>query len=279
MAALKALEVSPTFITHMVSVTATNSGSPGYDQLVARELGIPETAERILLSGIGCAGGLAALRTASQIVMAATYRHLEARVLVVACEISSIQVRSEFHSAAKSKTAGIGPVLFGDGASALVLCNSRALNEKIPKRFLLVDCCTKIIPNTDQEMSYRVTSHGFHLSLSKEVPALVASAVKIPFQHILRAHDMVSIPPDDFDWALHPGGSAIIRGVQIAMGLSDRTLIATNEIYKSRGNVSSVAVLAVLDKLRTMDKGKENVIACSFGPGLTVEMALLKRFL
>lgn len=82
---------------------------------------------------------------------------------------------------------------------------------------------------------------------------------------------------EDCDWALHPGGKAVIRAVQEAMNLSDEQLRATNRIYQSRGNASSVAVLAVLDELRKMGRGRDNVLACSFGPGLTIEMARLER--
>ena len=83
--------------------------------------------------------------------------------------------------------------------------------------------------------------------------------------------------PDAFDWALHPGGLSIIQGVAQGLGISGDQLRASHEIYKSRGNCSSVAVLSVLDKLREMGRGRNNVIACSFGPGLTVEMAHLVR--
>ncbi|QKX61596.1 uncharacterized protein TRUGW13939_08748 [Talaromyces rugulosus] len=282
-AALNALHdagIDATSITHIVSVTATNSGSPGYDQLVARELGIPETTERVLLNGIGCAGGLAALRVASDLATAATYRGQKARVLVVACEICSIHIRAELHAASESNTIGIGPALFSDGASALVLCNSHALSHTTPRRFAVVDWSTHIVPGTDQEMSYNVTSHGFQLSLSKNVPALASTAVKGPIQNMaMKNDDMNPVPQSEFDWALHPGGSAIITGVQKSLSLPDRALIATNEIYKTRGNTSSVSVLAVLDKIRSLEDRRKNVIACSFGPGLTVEMVHLKQYL
>lgn len=281
-AALKALNdsnISPASITHMVAVTATNAGSPGYDQLVARKLGIPATAERVLLSGVGCAGGLAALRVASNLATAAAFRGQEARVLIVACELCSIQIRAELHAASISQNVGIGPALFSDGASALVLCSSKGLNETIPRRFSVVDWRTGITPGTHDEMSYKVTTYGFLLSLSKQVPKLAAVAVQQPFQSLKTAHGMASASPADFDWALHPGGLSIIKGVQMSMGLPDYALRASNEIYRTRGNTSSVAVLAVLDKLRSMEEGRQDVIACSFGPGLTIEMALLKRLL
>lgn len=50
------------------------------------------------------------------------------------------------------------------------------------------------------------------------------------------------------------------------------------EVYTRKGNTSSVAVLAVLDELRRRGiPGKEDVLACSFGPGLTTEIMLMRR--
>ncbi|KAE8168455.1 chalcone synthase B [Aspergillus tamarii] len=279
-AARKALSdsnISPSSITHVVAVTATNAGSPGYDQLVVRRLGIAPTAERILLAGAGCSGGLAALRAASDLAMAASLRGKEARVLVIACEICSIQVRCELHASATYQNGSIGPVLFGDGASALVLCNSHGMAKNAPRLFTIVDRRSEIMPEGFDDMSYRVSRHGFLLKLSKNVPALTAAAVREPFQSLTNANGMGLLSPSSFDWALHPGGLAIIKGVQKSMDLPDDAVRASNEIYKTRGNTSSVAVLAVLDRLRSMEKGKKDVIACSVGPGLVVEMALLKR--
>lgn len=83
--------------------------------------------------------------------------------------------------------------------------------------------------------------------------------------------------PGDFDWALHPGGEAIIDGVQRLMSLTGEQLEASREIYRTRGNSSSPTVLIVLDLLRTMGTGSEHVVATSFGPGLSIEMAMLRR--
>ncbi len=80
----------------------------------------------------------------------------------------------------------------------------------------------------------------------------------------------------DFDWALHPGGEAILDGAAEAMHLTTDQLRASREIYRTRGNSSSPAVLAVLDKLRSYGKNRDHVVATSFGPGLAIEMAILK---
>ncbi|KAL8952129.1 MAG: hypothetical protein Q9222_001941 [Ikaeria aurantiellina] len=269
-------------ITHVVAVTATHAGSPGYDQAVALRLGIPATAERVLLSGVGCAGGLVALRVAACLCLAAEHRGRSARVLVFATELCSTQIRCELDHASRTQDPCIGPALFGDGAAALVLSNELSSQSRQHGIYALTNWTTSIIPKTDEDMAYRTTSMGFLLRLAKRVPQLAAEAVKSHFRELvcddgIWPHPEWSPDPKQYDWALHPGGKLVIKAVQEAMGLSDHQLRATNHVYRTRGNASSVAVLAVLDHLRNTANGQDDVVACSFGPGLTVEMAKLKR--
>jgi predicted naringenin-chalcone synthase len=86
-----------------------------------------------------------------------------------------------------------------------------------------------------------------------------------------------SLDASDCDWALHPGGIAIIKGAETVLHLSEDQARASREVYQTRGNSSSPSVLLVLDKLRHMGKGRDNVVAASFGPGLAVEMATMRR--
>ena len=83
--------------------------------------------------------------------------------------------------------------------------------------------------------------------------------------------------PENIDWALHPGGMAIIDGIKDELRLNDDQIRATKDIYRSRGNSGSPTVLCVLDKLRSMGKGKDDICAAAFGPGLGTEMAFLRR--
>jgi type III polyketide synthase len=117
--------------------------------------------------------------------------------------------------------------------------------------------------------------------LNRAIPRHTTKAVRRMFDKLCPEYfaDMNAgiLEPADFDWALHPGGNAIIEGVGTSMSLSNEHLRATSEIYRTRGNSSSPTVLIVLDMLRKMDKGREHVVAASFGPGLSIEMAMLRR--
>ena len=81
----------------------------------------------------------------------------------------------------------------------------------------------------------------------------------------------------DFDWALHPGGSTIIKGVEQAMNLTEQHLQASYEIYVKYGNSSSATIMSVMDQLRNNGEGREHVVACAFGPGISLEMMMLRR--
>ena len=153
-------------ITHVVAVTATNVGSPGYDQLVALRLGIPADAERVLLNGVGCAGGLAALRVAANLCLAAEHCGRPARVLIFATELCSIQIRCELEAANRTQGPCIGPGLFGDGAAALVLRNGSPSGANQHGVYSLMHWMSKIIPETNEEMAYRVTTLGMLLCVT-----------------------------------------------------------------------------------------------------------------
>ena len=81
----------------------------------------------------------------------------------------------------------------------------------------------------------------------------------------------------DFDWALHPGGSSVISGVQEAMALTPEHLRASYDVYMNHGNSSSATIFSVLDVLLRGGEGNEYIVGCAFGPGIAVEMMMLKR--
>ncbi|KAK8023587.1 hypothetical protein PG993_011653 [Apiospora rasikravindrae] len=287
----------PSAITHTVAVTCTNQGNPGYDVLVNRKLGLGDQEERLLLHGVGCAGGVAIMRAASNIALGAAARGRPARILCYACELCTLTVRRELAEAqacTDMARLGIAGALFSDGAAAFVLCNDAGLlnrnndgtNPQTPL-FEVLEWGNVTIPDTVQEMRFLTKAGGFHAVISHQVTEYIKKAIYPLFQQLwssLRRDNSRQPPtgvslgnPAEFDWALHPGGKAIIEGAREELGLSDDHLRATKEIYKTRGNSSSASVLAVLDLLRRRGRGREQVVATSFGPGLVCEMVLLKR--
>ena len=71
----------------------------------------------------------------------------------------------------------------------------------------------------------------------------------------------------------------MLTSVQKILGLSVDHLRASYDTYKSKGNSSSATIFGVMHRLRQPDmgEGRENVVACAFGPGVAIEMCILKR--
>jgi type III polyketide synthase len=304
--ALLDARLSAADITHTVAVTCTDTSNPGYDILVNEILGINSNVDRILLHGVGCAGGLAALRTAANLATAAAMRKQVGRIMVISCELCSLYTMAELNWACEeSNQVRVAPVLFSDAAAAVVVCNELGLKKSSTKFFELRDWRCKILEGTKDCMSMVVdplgmlappsfgrhmlsaganADQGYKTTISKDIPKHTVRAVlpmfdqmRSSFSRSSSTKSSSSLQPIDCDWAIHPGGAAILKGAKLAMSLSEDHMKASMDAYRNNGNSSSASVLIVLDNLRKIDSGRDKVVAAAFGPGLSIEMITMKR--
>lgn len=147
-------------ITHLVAVTCTDQGNPGYDLLVCQKLKLSPSVQRVLLHGVGCAGGLSALRAAADIAASESQLGRPARVLVIACELCSLFLRTELQAASLDDALHIAPALFSDAAAAAVVSNGLAVNDGQMPIFQLQKWGSMIVPGTLDHMSYETQSNG-----------------------------------------------------------------------------------------------------------------------
>lgn len=159
--ALFEARLSPKDITHTVAVTCTDAGSPGYDHLVSRKLKLCPDVDRILLHGVGCAGGLSALRVAASLAAGNTHRGRAARILIFACELCSLHLRCDLSHASKNNgEVSIAHALFGDAAAAMVLCNDLGLTAKTQPIYELLNWSNMVIPGTSEHMEFLMDPLG-----------------------------------------------------------------------------------------------------------------------
>ncbi|KAK0640879.1 putative type III polyketide synthase [Cercophora newfieldiana] len=290
--ALAEARVEPTQITHMVSTTCTNSANPGYDHFVARDLGLSRSVEKVLLHGIGCSGGLAALRTAANLCLGHAMRGLPARILVVALEISTTLVRSELDSINADQETRIGIALFSDCAGALVLSNGLGTADEAlaPPVYELLGWEHHTIPDTESDLGFDVDPLGWKVVLTPRVPTLTQGVLEPAYKALLDA--LPRPPPEtyrtaaDYDWAMHPGGATILTGAEKALRITPEHMRASYDTYINHGNSSSATIISVLNRLRSKEMDamtpdsrgpRDHVVGCAFGPGISVEMCMLRR--
>lgn len=292
---MKEAQFSAEDITHVVAVTCTDQGSPGYDLFVSQKLQLPSGVQRTLLHGVGCAGGLSALREAANLAAAASSRGRPARILVFATELCSLFLRAELKAACKdNENLHIAPALFSDGSAAVVVCNGLGMRDQQKPIYELQEWGSAVIPGTKDHMSYSVSPNGtcriamtsgrlaltifpgMIATITKEVPTATVGAISSMFGQVCNPTG-APLDPTTFDWAVHPGGVSILQGAQKAMSLSNDHIRASLDVYQKFGNSSSPTVLIVLDELRWMGRGRNDVVATSFGPGLMIEMFRIRR--
>ncbi|KAH8666528.1 chalcone and stilbene synthase domain-containing protein [Xylariales sp. PMI_506] len=274
-------------ITHIVSTTCTDSANPGFDHFLARDLGITHQVEKVLLHGVGCSGGLAVLRTAANLALGHAARGKPARILCVALEVSTTMVRSELDSINDSQETRIGVCLFSDCGSAVVLSNNIGEQTAEPI-YELLGWEHKVIPDTDHDLGFDVDPLGWKVVLSPRVPTLATGVLAPTFAQLLG--DLPDLGPDyhnaaDFDWAMHPGGATILTGAEKALTIKPEHMRASYTTYMNHGNSSSATIFSVMNCLRSKEmdslavdgRAKDYVVGCAFGPGITVEMCMLKR--
>ncbi|BAE62591.1 unnamed protein product [Aspergillus oryzae RIB40] len=265
-------------LTHVVVVTCTNTANPGLDYMICERLGLRKNVQRTLLHGVGCAGGAAALRTANELLLGAAFQGKPGRALVVACEICMIFFRSMLEDIVKAQEANVAMTLFGDGAGAMVLSNGICpkTSERAPL-WNILNCRTTLLEDSASSIQFNIRPH---------VPGQTSAALPSGFQDLISStpslySDKSNFDPSSYDWALHPGGYSIAVLAQNALGITEHHLRKTYEVYRSRGNTSSSTVISVINELAreqgTSESGRDKVIVAAFGPGITMELAVMAR--
>ncbi|KAI1278307.1 thiolase-like protein [Xylaria sp. FL0933] len=275
-------------ITHVVSTTCTDSANPGFDHYLAKELGLQPNVEKVLLHGVGCSGGLATLRTAANLALGHRLRDKAARILCVALEVSTTLVRSELESIHKTQSTRIGACLFSDCASAVVLSNGVG-EATVEPVYELLGWDHRIIPNSEGDLGFDADPVGWKVVLSPHVPKLTEQVLEPAFADLMASveHHLPETyrTAPDFDWAMHPGGLTILTNAERTLKISAEHMRASYHRYMEHGNSSSATIFSIMDHLRTKEmdsyapdgKVKDYVVGCAFGPGITVELCMLKR--
>jgi predicted naringenin-chalcone synthase len=136
----------------------------------------------------------------------------------------------------------------------------------------VVDEASLVVP-APEVMTWRIGDHGFRMTLAPQVPALVREHLPGFLVPWLAGHGLAI--GDVGGWAIHPGGPRILTAALAALELPEAAGEASRGVLADYGNMSSPTVLFILEALRAAGQARPWVVL-AFGPGLTIEAALLR---
>jgi predicted naringenin-chalcone synthase len=251
-------------VTHVVTVSCTGFYNPGPDYYIVRDLGMSLGTQRYHLGFMGCYAAFPALRMAAQFCEADP----GAVVLVQCLELCSLHLQLS-----GTEDTILANSLFSDGAAAAIVSAREPSPDKCAYR--IDGFRSTLVPGGEQDMAWRIGDHGFDIALSSYVPKIIGANLR---KFVEPSLSVTGLSIADVDlWAIHPGGKSIIDQAQRCLSLRPEQVRASREVLRKYGNMSSVSILFVLAEIleRPAEAGEEKVCAVAFGPGLTVEMALL----
>jgi predicted naringenin-chalcone synthase len=240
-------------VTHLIVTTCTGFYAPGIDVQLVTRFGLNPGIERTIVGFMGCYAAVSALKLARHVVRSDSH----ARVLVVNLEVCSLHLQRP-----TDIEQALGFSIFADGCAA-------SLVSAEPVGLELEAFCTTLIPESVDEITWRIGKLGFDMRLSLDVPRKIATALERDPVGVLGG-----IAPRDVDvWAVHPGGRAVLDAVQDSLGLETNALGNSRAVLRAFGNMSSATVSFVLASVLERERETREAAGCAlaFGPGMICE--------
>jgi prepilin-type processing-associated H-X9-DG protein len=211
---------------------------------------------------MGCHGALNGLRVARAFADA----NPDARVLVCAIELCSLH-----HQYGWNPEQIVANALFADGSAAVVCGHAEDGADSDKPRWL--SSGSMVVPETEDLMSWNIGDHGFQMTLSSGVPDAIQSSLKAWLEGWLASEgvDLGEIA----HWGIHPGGPRILQACIDALGLAPEEIQTSRDVLGEFGNMSSPTILFITERL-IRNKVPGPCVLLAFGPGLTIEAALVE---
>lgn len=258
---LKSWGENPKTLTHIISVSCTGVFAPGLEFSLAQSFELSPQIQRLGINFMGCFGAFRAIAAAKAFAL----ENPSHRILVICTELCSLHFQPKH-----DWDTLIANALFGDGAAAIIV-------ESKPENplFEIIEKSSITIPDSFENMQWEASDEGLLMKLSSKVPEKFTYMIPEFIRHLLG--DKFAI--EDCDWPIHPGGKAILEQIEHVLGLKPNQTIASWEVLKNYGNMSSVTFLFVLQQLLKISsvKRKEWAVGLGFGPGLSIEGLILRQ--
>ncbi|MCU0446989.1 MAG: type III polyketide synthase [Microscillaceae bacterium] len=251
-------------ITHLITVSCTGMYAPGLDIEIIEALALNPGIHRTCINFMGCYAAFNALKTADHICRS----EAEAKVLIVGVELCTLHLQQSL-----AEDDLLANTLFADGAAAVLVESQNSQPVNLQMSAFHCD----LAPRGKQDMAWQIGDFGFEMKLSSYIPSLLQTKIQELVNTLLQKINLQM--PDIQYFAIHPGGRRILEAIEKSLEIAPEKNQTAYEVLRNYGNMSSVTVLFVLKKilqnLQPAQQGQK-ILSMAFGPGLTLESALLE---
>lgn len=244
----------------LIHVSCTGYVSPsGAQQIVSQKKWGQDTTVTHAYH-MGCYGAIVALRLGKSFLAGDEKKQ---QTDVVHTEICSLHANPASHKPDQL----VSQSLFADGFIKY------SLVKKTAQPALFVSAVREEqIADSAFGMTWNVGERNFEMTLTKEVPVLIARALTGYLQRLLAGRDLLK----KAIFAVHPGGPKILQHVQDILELSDTQMAYSYRVLQKMGNMSSATLPHIWKEILANEPEHTPVISLAFGPGLTICGAVME---
>ncbi|HWO76342.1 MAG TPA: 3-oxoacyl-[acyl-carrier-protein] synthase III C-terminal domain-containing protein [Bacillus sp. (in: firmicutes)] len=257
-------------IDAIITICTTGLATPSIEARIMNKLPFSPHTKRIPIWGLGCAGGVSGLSRAYEYCLA----NPKAMVLVLSIELCSLT----FQYDDLSKSNLIGTSLFADGIACTLVAGHDVKADKYSKKQAVpkvIDVQSTLMQDSLDVMGWDVKDEGLYVVFSKDIPSIVKKWLRPNVDHFLSQHGMAIGQINQF--IAHPGGKKVLEAYGEALSLSNEKLAPSFEVLKEYGNMSSVTIFYVLNRImRKVESANQWGLAVALGPGFSSELLLVR---
>ncbi|MDE3252682.1 MAG: type III polyketide synthase [Bacteroidota bacterium] len=250
-------------ITHLITVSCTGMRAPGLDLEILSALQLRPDIFRTSLNFMGCYAAIHALKLARMICESTP----ASNVVIVCTEFCTLHFQQAF-----TEDNAASSLLFADGSAAILVSNQLKTKHSLSLRGFY----SHVVQKGKDDMSWKLSSQGFLMTLSSYVPQLIQEDILSLVSEAVRQNQLDL--SDITHWCIHPGGKRILDMVQNKLHLDQADLAYSRKVLSDYGNMSSPTVLFVLKEImEALQEKSARILGMAFGPGLTMETFIAER--
>ena len=247
---------------HLIHVTCTGYISPSAAQRIVTEPNWNHQTDITHAYHMGCYAAMPAIRLAQSLVRSADSKNFTTDI--VHTEMCGLHM----NPLAQTPEQMVVQTLFADGH---IKYTAEAENNHVGNSLKIIALHEKVVPDSQQDMSWIPAPWGMQMNLSRDVPEKIKLQLKSFSNELFKKANLSLTDALSSVFAVHPGGPKIIDAVQTVLELSNEQVKESNKVLLERGNMSSATLPHVWDQILQQNHPiGTKVVSYAFGPGLTL---------